>query len=74
MNSGTIKLSNITNDDKDMLLYKNDLRPSELDTYQFTKSDKSMIFANHRRSFAEANGFDWHKMFMADQKNKLLLI
>ena len=28
MNSGTIKLSNITNDDKDMLLYKNDLRPS----------------------------------------------
>ena len=29
-----------------------------------------MIFANHRRSFAEANGFDWCKMFMADQKTK----
>ena len=29
-----------------------------------------MIFANHRRAFAEANGFDWHKMFMADQVNK----
>ena len=51
-------------------MYKNDLKPSELEEYQLTKSDKNMIFANHRRAFAEANGFDWHKMFMADQVNK----
>lgn len=70
MNSGTINLRNITDDDKLMLMYKNDLKPSELEEYQLTKSDKNMIFANHRRAFAEANGFDWHKMFMADQVNK----
>ena len=70
MNTGTINLRNITKDDKVMLMYKNDLKPSELEEYQLTKSDKNMIFANHRRAFAEANGFDWHKMFMADQVNK----
>lgn len=70
MNSGTINLRNITDDDKLMLMYKNDLKPSELEEYQLTKSDKNMIFANHRRAFAEANSFDWHKMFMADQVNK----
>ena len=70
MNSGTINLRNITDDDRLMLMYKNDLKPSELEEYQLTKSDKNMIFANHRRAFAEANGFDWHKMFMADQVNK----
>lgn len=70
MNSGTINLRNITDDDRLMLMYKNDLKPSELEEYPLTKSDKNMIFANHRRAFAEANGFDWHKMFMADQVNK----
>lgn len=95
MNTGTINLRNITDDDKVMLMYKNDLKPtsliditrmsfdektkmmleynlkpSELKNYQLTKSDKNMIFTNHRRAFAEANGFDWHKMFMTDQVNK----
>ena len=92
MNSGSIALSNITSDDVVMLMYKhnlrasdlldydhmseeakinammqNNLRPSELVNYKFTKDDKQQILANHRKAFAVANGFDWHKMFMMDQ-------
>lgn len=57
-------------DEKTKIMVERNLRPSELVNYRFTKDDKQQIFANHRKAFAEANGFDWHKMFMADQVNK----
>lgn len=31
---------------------------------------RNVLFKNHRRSFAEAEKFDWHKMFMADQRKR----
>lgn len=71
MNSGSICLSNITSVDKEMIMWKYDLSISELENHQFDKNDKSQIFANHRRNFAEANGFDYNKMFMMDQNLKL---
>lgn len=95
MNTGTINLNNITNDDRIMLMYKNNLcihnimdysnmsfdektilmlknnlKPSDIEEYKLTKYDKKYIFANHRKAFAEAEGFDYHKMFMADQEKK----
>lgn len=70
MNVGTVCLSNITPDDKEMIMWKNDLSPKELESYQFDRDDQLQIFANHRRNFAEANGFDYNKMFMMDQDLK----
>lgn len=92
MNTSSVALSNLTNADREMLMYKYDLRssnlaswnkddktrlmfqlnlkPSELEEYKLTVDDKRQIFANHRRLFAEANGFDYNKMFMADQNLK----
>ena len=68
MNSGTIRLTNITPDDREMIMLKNNLE--FLDDYELTRSDKSTIFLNHRQKFGEANGFDGQKMFMADQVYK----
>ena len=68
MNSGTIRLTNITPDDRKMIMLKNNL--DFLDDYELTRSDKSTIFLNHRQKFGEANGFDGQKMFMADQVYK----
>lgn len=70
MNTGTVCLSNITSVDKEMIMWKYDLSPKELESYQLDRGDKSLIFTNHRRNFAEANGFDYNKMFMMDQDLK----
>lgn len=68
MNTGTMRLTNITKSDKDLLMEKHNL--SSLDGYELTKSDKSELFVAHRKALAEAKGFDWKKMFMADQEFK----
>ena len=75
MNAGSVSLHNLTSNDKKLLmdvhnLSMEQLNPSFSDPYQITPSDKQMIFKMHRKLFAEANGFDWHKMFMLDQNKK----
>ena len=68
MNTGTMNLKNLTDSDKKMLLSKHQL--SSLEGYELTREDKSEIFKIHRKNFGDSVGFDWHKMFMADQVHK----
>lgn len=68
MNSSSVKLSNITEDDKEMIKRINGL--TSLDNYELTPSDKRAIFLAHRHALSECYGFDYCKMFMADQKDK----
>lgn len=70
MNCGTIKLSNLTNADKMMLAKNHNLSLEEVKNHEITKEDKNCIFNAHRMALGKAMRFDWHKMFMADQKTK----
>ncbi len=70
MNGGTMRLSNITEFDKKMLASIHSLNIEDLNDYELTKDDKRVIFNSHRLAFGKDNGFNWHKMFMADQKTK----
>ena len=70
MNGGTMRLSNITEFDKKMLASIHSLNIEDLNDYELTKDDKRVIFNSHRLAFGKENGFDWRKMFMADQKTK----
>lgn len=71
MNSGTVNLTNITDKDREMLIHKYNLDDlSALSNIELTKEDKAMIFREHRKALGEAKGFDWKKMFMADQTKK----
>lgn len=69
MNGSTIRLSNITDADKKMIMEMHNLSFLDAD-YKFTKEDKSAIHMNHRVAAGEKYGFDPYKMFMADQVNK----
>lgn len=69
MNGGTIRLSNITEADKKMIMEMHNLSSLDAD-YKFTKEDKSAIHMNHRVAAGEKYGFDPYKMFMTDQVNK----
>lgn len=69
MNSSSIRLSNITASDKEMIMRMNGLS-SLNDDYKFTSDDKRAIFLAHRIALAGHYGFDFRKMFMADQKDK----
>ncbi len=68
MNTGTIRLSNITDADKAMLLKQHNL--TNLEGYEFTKEDKNKIFNTHWENFARDNGFNSSSKFMADQVDK----
>ncbi len=68
MNTGTIRLSNITEADKAMLLKQHSLKT--LEGYEFTKEDKNRIFNTHWENFAHDNGFNPSSKFMADQVDK----
>lgn len=70
MNCGTIKLSNLTNADKMILAKNHNTSLEEITNHEITKEDKNCIFNAHRMALGETMGFDWHKMFMADQKTK----
>ena len=71
MNSGTIRLTNMTDADKKMIMKKYDLETlDDLSKIELTSADKREIFIEHRKAMAKDYGFDWHKMFMADQVNK----
>ena len=68
MNTGTIKLSNMTEQDKKLIMQINNLKT--LEGYELKKTDKSAIFKEHRQQLGADYGFDWGKMFMADQIHK----
>lgn len=68
MNSSSVRLSNITDDDKEMIKRINGL--NSLDNYELTPNDKRSIFLAHRYALGECYDFDYCKMFMADQKDK----
>jgi len=68
MNTGTMKLTNITSADKEMLMERHNL--SSLAGYELTKEDKKILLENHRKAFADVKKFDWGKMFVADQDLK----
>ena len=68
MNGGTVSLTNITETDKKMLMERYNIE--SLNDFQLSKEDKGVIFREHRKAFAAANGFDWRKMFMMDQETK----
>ena len=68
MNTGTMKLTNITNSDKEFIMAKHNL--VSLDGYELTSDDKRELLINHRKAFADAKNFDWRKMYMADQNHK----
>lgn len=68
MNTGTMKLTNITEKDKEMLMNRHNL--FSLNGYELTRDDKKMILEDHRKAFADVKKFDWGKMFIADQDLK----
>lgn len=72
MNSGTIRLSNMKEEDIDKIVR---MRTSngeilDLDDPKLTPSERSIIFKDHRIAAGNALGFDYNKMFMADQVKK----
>lgn len=72
MNGGTVRYSNITDADKKMIMNVRNLKSlDEVEDVDFRGniSLRNEIFKKHRQAFADIEGFDWHKMFMADQKN-----
>jgi len=70
MNGGTVRYCNLTDADKKMLMNKNRLADlSEVENLELNASDRGAVFKKHRRAFARAEGFEWRKMFMADQVN-----
>lgn len=69
MNTSTIRFSNITEEDKKMISKIHGLDNID-ESYTFTSEDKKNIFMNHRIALAREYGFDFTKMFMADQKDK----
>ncbi len=71
MNSGTVRLSNLTSSDRELIMNRHNLNTLEGFTdNDITKEDKKLIFELHRKQLGEAFGFDGDKMFMADQVNK----
>lgn len=68
MNGGTIRLSNITKADKEMLIKQHALQT--LEGYELTQEDKDRIFDTHWENFARDNGFDPGRKFMTLQDTK----
>lgn len=68
MNGGTIRLSNITKADKEMLIKQHALQT--LEGYELTQEDKDRIFDTHWENFARDNGFDSGRKFMTLQDTK----
>lgn len=71
MNSGTVRLANLTSSDRELIMHRHNL--STMDGFtdsDITREDKSVIFNKHREELGKAFGFDGSKMFMADQVNK----
>jgi copper oxidase (laccase) domain-containing protein len=69
MNAGTIRYSNLTEEDKKMLCARHNITLKELEDYDLTH-DKKELFAIHRKKFGARMGFDGRRMFMADQEHK----
>lgn len=69
MNHSTIKLSNITSEDRRMISKIHGLDDLD-DNYVFTNGDKKIIFMNHRIALGKEYGFEPSKMFMMDQLDK----
>lgn len=71
MNSGTVRLSNLTESDRELIMHRHNLSSMEGFTdNDITRQDKSAIFSEHRKALGEAFDFDPAKMFMADQVDK----
>lgn len=71
MNTGTVKLSNLTSSDRELIMHRHNLTTMDgLTDKDITREDKSAIFSKHRKELGEAFGFDGAKMFMADQVDK----
>lgn len=71
LNVGSVRLSNLTNSDRKLLMNLHNLNnPSEVDNLELSKDDKQAVFRSHRQALGEAYGFDWRKMYMADQTTK----
>lgn len=72
MNGATIRYTNITDADKKMIKDMQNLQSlEEVQDIDFkgNRALRNAVFKKHRQAFAEAEGFDWRKMFMADQGN-----
>lgn len=67
MNEKSVRLSNITEEDKELLCFMHHMELKDLKTYDLTK-DKKLIFRVHRKNLGQYFGFDGNHMFMADQK------
>lgn len=72
INGGTVRYTNITDADKKMIKDMQNLKTlEEVQDVDFRGNAalRNAVFKKHRQAFAAAEGFDWRKMFMADQKN-----
>ena len=69
MNSGSIRFSNLTDEDKEKLCNQLHIEIKDLELYDLT-SFRGEIFLNHRMKMGENMGFDGRRMFMADQVHK----
>ena len=72
MNGASVRYTNITDADKKMIKDMQNLKTlEEVQDIDIRGNGalRGAIFKEHRKAFAEAEGFDWRKMFMADQNN-----
>lgn len=72
MNGASVRYTNITDADKKMIKDMQNLKTLEEVQDVDIRGNGALrgaIFKEHRKAFAEAEGFDWRKMFMADQNN-----
>lgn len=67
MNGGTVSLKNLNASDRELIMHRHNIDVKSEDEL---KPFKGEIFREHRKLFGDDNGFDWHKMFMANQVTK----
>lgn len=69
MSAGSIRYSNLTEQDKQLLCAKYNIQLKDLEELDLSQ-DKKDLFAIHRNNMGANMGFDGRRMFMADQEHK----
>ena len=70
MNAATVRYSNLTEEDRDLIRYVHQIDLDKLEQYDLSK-DKDTICRIHHKNFGNAFGFDGDFMYSSEQKGSL---
>ena len=69
MNSSTLRYSNLTEEDKELISYMRGIDLDQLSKYDLSK-DKELLLRIHRKNFGDAIGVNGDRIFKADQSDQ----